>query len=174
MDKFTIKKAGSSDAEKILKLGLLLQQHAEKSNSSIWRITDEGKNLMKQQVKDDLTDSNVHFLLAETKREAVGFVEGEIIRRTDHLPRSVGHISRLYVVKQFRRKGVGSLLVKELVKMLNSEKIEDLTVRYIVGNREAEGFWTKLGFKPIITTSNADPEKLYSKLTPTTNYVRST
>jgi hypothetical protein len=43
MDNLTIRRAASSDVERIVELGLLLQEHAEKSNSLIWRITEEGK-----------------------------------------------------------------------------------------------------------------------------------
>ena len=37
-------------------------------------------------------------------------------------------------------------------------------MRYIIGNKEAEGFWRKLGFVPIITTSSKYPRELDSKL----------
>jgi hypothetical protein len=37
-------------------------------------------------------------------------------------------------------------------------------VRYIIGNKEAEGFWRKLGFEPIITTSSTYPKELDFKL----------
>jgi hypothetical protein len=37
-------------------------------------------------------------------------------------------------------------------------------VRYIIGNREAEGFWRKLGFESIITTSSTYPKELDFKL----------
>jgi len=70
----------------------------------------------------------------------------------------------MYIVKQFRRKGVGRRLVKELCKFFDSNKAEDLTVRYIIGNREAEGFWRKLGFESIITTSSTNPMELDFKL----------
>jgi hypothetical protein len=43
MDDLTIRRAASSDVERIVELRLLLQEHAEKSNSLIWRITEEGK-----------------------------------------------------------------------------------------------------------------------------------
>jgi ribosomal protein S18 acetylase RimI-like enzyme len=69
------------------------------------------------------------------------------------LPKSVGAISTIYVVKKLRRKGVGARLVNELFGFFNSERVEHVTLRYIVGNRAAEGFWRKLGFESIITTA---------------------
>ena len=139
--------------ERIVELRLLLQEHAEKSNPLIWRITEEGKKLLKQTVENDLANNNINVLLAEADGEIIGYVQGEVTRRSDHTPRTVGQVSLMYVVKQSRRKGVGKRLVKELCKFFNSNKAEDLTVRYIIGNKEAEGFWRKLGFEPIITTS---------------------
>ena len=153
MDNLTIRRAASSDVEKIVKLRLLSQKHFEKSNPLIWRLTEDGKRLLKQKVENDLTSSNVQILLAEANSEVIGYVQGEVTRRSDYTPRTVGQVSLMYVVKKFRRKGVGRRLLKELCKFYSSNKAESLTVRHIIGNREAEGFWKKVGFKPIITTS---------------------
>lgn len=164
MDNLTIRRAASSDAEKIVELRLLSQEHAEKSNPLIWRTTEEGKRLLKQKVENDLADSNIHVLLAEADGEIIGYVQGEVTSRSDHMPRTVGQISLMYAVKQFRRKGVGRRLMKELCKFFDSNKAEDLTVRHIIGNKEAEGFWRKLGFESIIMTSSTYPSELDFKL----------
>jgi len=37
-------------------------------------------------------------------------------------------------------------------------------MRYIIGNKEAEGFWRKLGFESIIMTSGTYPKELDFKL----------
>jgi len=55
-------------------------------------------------------------------------------------------------------------LVKELCRFFNSNKVENLTVRYIIGNKEAEGFWRKLGFETIIVTSGVHLKELEFKL----------
>ena len=164
MDNLTIRRAASSDVERIVELRLLLQEHAEKSNHLIWRITEEGKKLLKQTVENELVNSNIEVLLAEADDKTIGFVQGEVTCRSDHMPRIVGQISLMYVVKQFRRKGVGKRLMKELCKFFSSNKAEDLTVRYIIGNKEAEGFWRKLGFESIIMTSGTYPKELDFKL----------
>jgi ribosomal protein S18 acetylase RimI-like enzyme len=164
MDNLTIRRAASSDVEKIVELGLLFQEHAERSNPSIWRITEEGKKLIKQKVETDLTDSNVVVLLAEVGGEIIGYVRGEVTSRIDHMPRTVGQVSLMYVLKQFRRRGVGRRLMKELCKFFNSNKAENLTVRYILGNKEAESFWRKLGFESIIMTSSTYLRELESNL----------
>ena len=127
-------------------------------------MTERGKRLLKQETGRDLSNRNVRVLLAEAGGETAGFAQGEVASRSDYLPRTVGHISLLYVMRRFRRKGVGRRLVKELCKFYNSKKAEHLTVRYIVGNEEAEGFWTQLGFEPIISTSATHLKELDSRL----------
>lgn len=84
MDNLTIRRATSSDVERIVELRLLLQEHAEKSNSLIWRITGEGKKLLKQKVEIDLADGNIQVLLAEAYGGIIGYVQGEVISRSDH------------------------------------------------------------------------------------------
>jgi len=164
MDNLTIRRAVSSDVERIVELRLLSQEHSERSNPLVWRITEEGKQLIEQKVETDLADSNVLVLLAEADGEVIGYVRGEVTSRSDHVPRIVGQISLMYVVKQFRRKGVGRRLMKELCSFFDANKVEDLTVRYIIGNKEAEGFWRKLGFEPMIMTSSTYPRELDFRL----------
>lgn len=159
-----IRRANDSDAEQLAELRLLLQQHAEESNHSIWRITEEGKKLLKQKVENDLANCNSLFLVAETDGKIIGFVHGEVTHRTDYLPRSIGSISTAYVTRKFRRRGVGARLIEELCMFFNSKGVEDVTLRYVIGNKEAEAFWKKLGFKPVITSAKTRLRELKSIL----------
>ena len=152
------------DVDRIVELRLLLQHHVEVSNSLGWRITDEGKKLLKQNVENDLAENDICVLLAEADGKIIGYVQGEVTSRSDYLPRTVGHVSLIYVMKKFRRKGVGKRLMQDLCKFFNLNKAEHLSVRYMIGNVEAEGFWTKLGFEPIITTSATYAKELDFKL----------
>jgi ribosomal protein S18 acetylase RimI-like enzyme len=164
MGNLTIRKAASSDVDRIVELRSLLQRHVEVSNSLVWRITDEGEKLLKQKVENDLANSDIRVLLAEADDVIIGYVQGEVTSRSDYMPRTVGHVSLIYVLKQFRRKGVGTRLIKELCNFFNSNKAEHLTVRYIIGNKEAEDFWKKLGFESIMTTGATYLKELDFKL----------
>jgi len=73
-------------------------------------------------------------------------------------------ILNLYVDPRNRRKGVATTLVRDTLNYFNKEKVEEITLRYQIGNKEAEEFWTRLGFQPIITTANTTPEKLKENL----------
>ncbi|MBO3803684.1 MAG: hypothetical protein JTT11_07450, partial [Candidatus Brockarchaeota archaeon] len=60
----------------------------------------------------------------------------------------------------------GKRLVKGLCRFFRQEGVEEVTVRYAVGNEEAEGFWKGLGFKPVIIAANTRLEELARRLTP--------
>ena len=164
MSDLKIRRAAYLDVDRIVELRLLLQHHVEVLNSLGWRITDEGKKLLKQNVENDLAENDICVLLAEADGKIIGYVQGEVTSRSDYLPRTVGHVSLLYVRKQFRRKSVGARLMTELSKFFNSNKAEHLTVRYVIGNSQAERFWRKLGFKSIIMTSATHLKELDFKL----------
>jgi len=159
----SIRKATPSDIDKLVQLRLLLQQHCEESNPMIWRMTEEGKTILKQRVQNELSINNSHVLIAEVNGEIIGSAHGEITRRTDYTPKTVGSMSTVYVVREFRKRGVGALLVKQLCELFDVEGVEDVTLRYIIGNKEAEAFWRKLGFKPIITTAKTSLKELENK-----------
>ncbi len=164
MDNLTIRQALLSDVDRIVELRLLSQEHFEKSNPLIWRMSDEGSQLLRQKVEGDFADSNIRVLLAEASGKTIGFIQGEITKRTDYLPKTVGHISLIFVMKEFGRRGIGARLVMEICRFFNSNEAEYLTVRYILGNTEAEIFWNELGFEPIITTSTTYQKDLDLKL----------
>lgn len=164
MNSLSVRNATSSDLEKLVELRLSLQRHAEKSNSSVWRITKEGKRLLRQKLEKTLMESNNCMVVAEMSGEVVGFANGQVTHRTDYLPESVGAISTIFVTESFRRRGVGRRMVEKLCQFFIREKVEQITLRYIIGNIEAEGFWSELGFEQIITTASISPEELKERL----------
>jgi GNAT superfamily N-acetyltransferase len=164
MRNMLIRRAIASDIERLVELRLLLQQHCEESNPLIWRITKEGKRLTKQKVEDTLTDSNSRLFVAEMNGQIIGFAHGQVVHRIDYSPETVGAINTVYVVEKFRRKGVGARLVEEMCEFFKSEGVDHVTLRYILGNKEAERFWMKLGFEQMITTARADLKELESRV----------
>jgi GNAT superfamily N-acetyltransferase len=160
MENISVRKATFSDVEKLTELRMLLQRHCEESNSQIWQMTDEGKALLKLKVENDLANESSRIFIAETNGDLIGFAHGDVSHRTDYLPKNVGSISTVYVNNNFRRKGVGALLIRHVCEFFDSEGVEDVTLRYIIGNKEAERFWGKLGFKPVITTAKIDLKDL--------------
>ena len=75
------------------------------------------------------------FLIAEVKGEPVGY----IVITKDNIPSIV-------VKKDFRRQGIGKILVNEGIKNLG---VKELKVHVRVSNKTVQEFNKKLGFKQI-------------------------
>lgn len=54
-----------------------------------------------------------------------------------------GHIGRIAVLKEFRKKGAGSCALKALI---NEAKTKNLARLYLGAQTQATGFYTKMGF----------------------------
>lgn len=78
------------------------------------------------------------FLVAEEERVVVGYVIGIAMGRK-------GVVVSLAVSPEFRRKGIGSRLIYEILDCLKSTEEVDVQVR--IGNRSALNFYQSLGFK---------------------------
>jgi len=150
-----IRKAEPSDLDKIVEMQLSLQEHLENSNPSIWRYTREKKELLKQDLEKQFMDDDHLILLAEVKGEIVGFAHAEVQYRTTHIPAIIGSIANIFVYKKFRRQGIGSRLVQEICRFFRRKNVKDIYLRYVLGNKEGEKFWEKLGFKPILVTAHS-------------------
>ncbi len=82
-------------------------------------------------------------LVAEENKKIVG--EAEIIIGEDIDYGKYIHISVIYVHKRYHRKGIGSLLMKQIFKLAQEREIHKITVNV---EETAKGFYTKHGFKP--------------------------
>ena len=59
-----------------------------------------------------------------------------------------GIIDDVWVEPNFRKLGVSSAILRELVAFAESQGIDELILEYAASNKEAAATWSKLGFKP--------------------------
>ena len=170
MKNLKIRKAESPDLDKIVKMQLSLQKHLENSNPLIWRYTKEKKELIRENLGKQFTDENHLVLIAEVDGEIVGFAHGEVQRRTTHLPLIVGSIASIFVHENFQRRGIGSRLIHEICSFFSSKNVEDVYIRYVLGNVEGERFWENLGFKPILVTAHSRIDTIEKRTTSSSGY----
>ena len=140
-----------------------LQEHLERGTPRLWlRRIDRRKQAgeFEEHLKSDCT----RVLVAEEDAHVVGFAIGTVEDRGDDKPGVVGSVGWVFVRKERRGKGIGRGLVAALLDFFDSRDVEDVTLRYVVGNQEAEGFWEKLGFEPVIHTVVAYPDEIRRRL----------
>ena len=81
-----------------------------------------------------------------------------IVSHPDFVPPEFGYIDDIWVAPEFRRTGVGTRIVEQLMRFLSQNDIDHVTLNYVVGNPDAERFWLKRGFEPVVVAANRSPE----------------
>lgn len=102
-------------------------------------------------------DPAVRILVAEKDGRLLGYLAGKFERRRRGRPRRIGHIMETYVSPGFRRTGIAVALVIEFLNGLRRQSATVVKVGYASGNRAAESFWNRLGFRPLNLTVTATP-----------------
>jgi GNAT superfamily N-acetyltransferase len=156
MSKYTIRPARAGDLERMTELALALQDHLEACNPDLWQMTSLTRANLKGQLAGRLNAPNARAFVAEHDRDGViGVIFGRIVANKSYVPARAGLVDQAFVQDGHRRAGVGTQLVAELCRSFSQEGVDDLSLRYVVGNAEAAAFWAALGFAPRIVTAGA-------------------
>jgi GNAT superfamily N-acetyltransferase len=153
---YAIRPARAADLDRVTELVLALQDHLEAHNPDLWRMTGQARANIKGQLAGRLNAAGACVLVAEHDGDGViGVISGRIVANKSYIPERAGLVDQAFVREEHRRGGVGSRLVAELCRVFGQEEVNDLSLRYVVGNEEAAAFWTALGFSPRIVTAGA-------------------
>ena len=162
---YTIRPARDADMDRLIELLLALQDHIESANPDLWRMKRDARSNLRGQIASRLWADQGHALVAEHMEDGVvGVIFGRIVRNNRYTPSQAGLIDQVFVRQDHRRAGVGSLLVADLCRFFAGHEIEDLSLRYVIGNQQAEDFWTSLGFAPRIVTAGVRRQVLEAQL----------
>lgn len=163
---YAIRKAQISDLDRLAELLQALQDHLEASNPDLWRLKPKARSNLKGQVAGRLASENCCALVAEHDEDGVvGVIFGRIIANHRYTPSRAGQVDQAFVHVDHRRAGLGKKLVRELCRFFATEEVEDISLRYVVGNAEAAAFWSAIGFSPRIITSGATREIVEAQVT---------
>lgn len=82
-----------------------------------------------------------HFILASERKEDVGFAGFSVINPETH----VFKLHKLYVLPKMHRKGVGKMLINEVISQVKAQGGEFLQLN-VNRNNKAKDFYEKAGF----------------------------
>ena len=97
-----------------------------------------------------LNHGDSYLMIAERNSQVVGYIITVIERKTDwkNLRRvQVGHILNLAVERKQRRQGIGSMLVKHILKELSKRKVEKIYLEVRESNTAAQKLYSRINFK---------------------------
>jgi len=99
-----------------------------------------------------LRKDGTFFIIAEEEDQIVGYLE-IIIKKNPPLfkVKKYGYFDSIVIDEKYRRKGLGSRLVKEGVRLLKKKKIPFVKTNVYLSNQSAIDFWKNEGFKEVNT-----------------------
>jgi len=169
---YTVRPARREDLDRLEELYLALQDHLEASNPDVWQKSQEARRALRAQIANRLKGNDSLTLVAEHDEDGVvGVVNGRVVTNSHYVPSRAGTIDQAFVRHDHRRGGVGAALVAAMCRFFAAQGVDDLSLRYVVGNEEAADFWTALGFQPRIVTSGASRGKVEERLALTSGRV---
>jgi GNAT superfamily N-acetyltransferase len=119
-------------------------------------MSPEARGNLKGQIAARLNATGSCTLVAEHAMDGViGVIFGRIISNNRYIPSLAGQVDQLFVQPDHRRARVASRLVHELCQFFADHQVEQITLRYAEGNKEATRFWAAMGFAPRIVTAGA-------------------
>lgn len=86
-------------------------------------------------------------LVAETEAgEIVGFCGGGKSRHKDKIPQFEGELMAIYILRDYQKKGIGTVLVKCFVEELLKKNIRNMII-WVLAENDSKRFYEKLGGK---------------------------
>ena len=85
--------------------------------------------------------------VAEENEKIVGFITGEILSKKEWYTVQLGTINNLYVLEEYRHKGIGKQLMQTMMNSFKEKGIETFELYAFSNNVDALKFYEKLGFK---------------------------
>jgi GNAT superfamily N-acetyltransferase len=162
---YTVRLARKEDLDCLETLLLALQDHLEATNPNLWQMKKEARRGLRAQIANRLQAGDSLTLVAEHVEDGVvGVINGRLVSNTRYLPSQAGSIDQAFVQPDHRRRGVGAALVAAICGFFTDQGVDDLSLRYVVGNEEAAAFWTALGFEARIITAGASRDQVEARL----------
>lgn len=141
MKDYRIRKARKRD----LNTYLFLRKLATKEYSKIKkRKINLPNNFIKKRFREIISSKNTFLLLVESNTDVAGYLTVSLIKDVNQ---KMGYVDDIFVLKEFRKKGLGSLLIKEFISILKKKKFKKIRLGAYIDNKKALELYKKLGFK---------------------------
>lgn len=165
MSAFTIRQAAEQDVDALVDMRLALQAHLVQRNPACWRLAADAGERIRLELQDELGDPDALLLVAGDGGDVcIGMGIGHVECQPGRRPATVGYIKQLFVAETWRKRGIGKALVARLCGFFADRSVEEVSLRYMIGNVEGERFWLSLGFEPRIVTASAPLSRLEAQL----------
>jgi ribosomal protein S18 acetylase RimI-like enzyme len=143
-----IRAASAADAEAITEVHIASMLEAYRDLFAAEELARIDARDRADRWREHLTEGSSTTFVAEMDGRIAGFVSFGAGRDEDVLPEAVGEVMAIYVRPDMWGLGVGQALLLAALARLRSGGSAEVVLWVIEGNRQAVGFYERLGFKP--------------------------
>jgi len=145
-----VRVAEARDREKIIDL-MIRAKRLNEEFDPLLRLSPTLQETVTSYVEESLTSPNSLLLVAEHGGRLVGVLKAEVVDRVFYDPPLEGLIRELYILPEYRRKGVAKILVTEASKILQGRGAGLITAEFPSLHKIAMEFYEKMGFRPVFS-----------------------
>lgn len=82
----------------------------------------------------------------------VGYLAGSVNIQSSYVTKSLAEIDNMFIMEDYRRTGLGTMLINEFKKYCSDKGIQEIKVTASAKNSNAISFYKKNGFEDFETT----------------------
>ena len=146
-----IRKATEEDLQEVVALQqLFIKEQAQLHDPIFCELTPHAKEEWLIWAKRRLNDDNFLLLVASSDEKLVGYASGWIEKRSPiYALREVGYLSNMYIIPDFRGKGVGSQLNKHIIQWFKEKGMHFVELTTQTGSAAVDA-WKAMGYKEVV------------------------
>ncbi|MGC9225755.1 N-acetyltransferase family protein [Caldivirga sp.] len=145
-----VRKAGERDLENVVELVVRLKR-LNSEFDPLLKVRDDIYVQVKNWLNGYLNNKGKLLLVAESDDgRIIGALVSEVRERLFYEPRMEGVIMDFYIMPEFRRKGIGKMMMDEAIKMLREMGAYVISAEFPAQNQISVAFYRKYGFRPMM------------------------
>ena len=169
IEKFVIREACEADLPVLVDFLTKLALHV--ANSPPQPLKEEARKHLKDDLAAALVDDDKLIVVADILESGVVGMGDISILRNQSVWEQEGEqefksafIDNCWVEPDYRQLGILSALLSALIAFAESQGVQELTLEYAAGNKDAQATWTRLGFKTTGVRAAASTTTVKQKL----------
>ncbi|WP_075057618.1 GNAT family N-acetyltransferase [Thermogymnomonas acidicola] len=139
---------GGTAADLVLRLKRLNEEF-----DSVFEVAEDAREKIEEMLARFASDRENHLVMvAESGGKVVGIVFVTVVDRSFYSPKEEARIVDFYIMPEFRRKGIGKMLIERVTRELNEKGVRFVTAEFPSHNLIALNFYRGgIGFREILS-----------------------
>ncbi|MFH1426855.1 MAG: GNAT family N-acetyltransferase [Candidatus Kerfeldbacteria bacterium] len=148
---YTIRKAKLSDAGATANFAYALSKQHQAYDKKLYKLARDARKRFFEYHRNCIHAPNKIMLVAESNGTLVGYAIASIRKRPPvYTVKFNGHLDAVYIEKKWRRKGIASAFMKELLPWYKKKGVNTITLMVDVDNMIGMKVWDAIGYEPYL------------------------